>query len=174
MASCNTTKGSPDGSGWDDAFEEEIEEVQILSQEADELHSETSAVSSDPTTDSPVSCWWASVLQAASMNLGHDRLKWNPAPVTVVSACTGCSAESSVLKAPSEHQRMVGQCFISWFLGILGAFYVSFSGVTWMPVTNHVLISFVNLDLLAKHQIYWCYSIRLLESGQSSFKKISP
>ena len=43
--------------------------------------------------------WWARILNTAAEELGYPCAASQPTPIRVVSACSGCSPESFVLKA---------------------------------------------------------------------------
>ena len=60
------------------------------------------------------STWWAAVLKAAGRHLGFDDISLSQSEhVNVLSACTGCSAESWVLKAGPSKIQSVLLCFSS-------------------------------------------------------------
>ena len=92
------------GTGWDDAYDEELGEALQSSQEVEdacEISPQSSTESESESVRVPkLVLWWAQMFQSALRSLG---LEWNAPdpsrPVTIVTACTGCSAECAVFKA---------------------------------------------------------------------------
>ena len=100
-------------SGWDAAIADELKLSQELSKEADDCRSSSTPHDSPGPgeVDSPVASWWGSVLFEVGKNLGYGKPKWFQEPLKVVSGCTGCSAESSALKARVRSSKMFS-CFM--------------------------------------------------------------
>lgn len=92
---------------WDDAFAAEKVASQESANEMAEAcqmmsDSESDDESSESTNHGFASPWWARELYQAVVRLGYawpkEYSKMDD-PIQVISGCTGCSAESAVLKA---------------------------------------------------------------------------
>ena len=100
---CSHDFEAPDDgdSDWDAAFQSE----QLLSQQESEevesacgARSESGSESDSEQSRTKLPCWWARVLFRAVKDMGHQWPHATEKPLQVVSGCTGCSAEASVLK----------------------------------------------------------------------------
>ena len=89
---------------WDEVYEQEQRSADA---EADEVHSACACRSqsdSESESDSPGPCsrltlWWAQRMYKVVRSMGYQWPEFGRTNLQVVSACTGCSAESAVLKA---------------------------------------------------------------------------
>lgn len=94
-----------DDSDWDAAFRKEQDLSQQESEEmasACDARSESASESeseSSTTSNKKLASWWAQVLVRAVESLGWTWPAKSSSALQVVSGCTGCSAEASVLKA---------------------------------------------------------------------------
>ena len=87
---------------WDLGFEaSQVADVRKEEVEACEMRSDTESEDDVSSSSSQgfASPWWARELIQAAARLGFSLPRYRSHPVQVVSGCTGCSAESAVLKA---------------------------------------------------------------------------
>lgn len=93
----------PATDGWDEVYDDVLQSSQEHEKtvnEVNDLRSETCSESEDSSSSSSVAklrLWWAQVLYRATLSLDHSWPKFDR-PISVVSGCTGCSAEAATLK----------------------------------------------------------------------------
>ena len=82
---------------WEEVFEEEfcLSQEQLESvEEADQVRTPSESENEEPR----LKAWWARMLKQALQDTGHEWPRINKG-LTVVSGCTGCSAEAATMKA---------------------------------------------------------------------------
>lgn len=90
---------------WDCVFFAELENAALESIEAEILEAEKCRTQSDSEDEPPcgrrMSRWWALVLQDAMHGVGHNLQQsvLKQKTVSIVSGCTGSSAEAATLEA---------------------------------------------------------------------------
>ena len=94
-----------DADSWDDPFQNEL---CLSKQEAEAVTDACAALpdgdsdeddESSSSTGFKLTAWWSQWLMNAATSLGWEWPGRVSKPLRVISACTGCSAESAVLKA---------------------------------------------------------------------------
>ena len=86
--------------GWDEAIEEYADEGLDLT----EAGHESGSSGSGPSNEGFKASWW--VERLATTSVAGAKAKRPRKMLAVVSGCTGCSAESSVLTVSWLHQRV--------------------------------------------------------------------
>ena len=97
---------------WEDSFHNELS---LSQQEAEAVNEACAALpegesdadddSSSSSTGFKLTAWWSQRLLDAATSLGWEWPGRVSKPLHVISACTGCSAESAVLKARARVSR---------------------------------------------------------------------
>ena len=98
---------------WNEVLGLELDETYRYAQEMEECEAERTPSTCGPDGEGSEglirrpACWWAVLLKAAGTQVGlevDDSVSLSQGPkLLVVSSCTGCCAESLVLKAGPDH-----------------------------------------------------------------------
>ena len=85
---------------WDELFDEEVHQAAAPNpndiEDAERCRTQSSSESEDTDV---LSGWWAVLLRKVTTDIGLTWPRKCSSPVKLLSACSGCSAESAVCKA---------------------------------------------------------------------------